>query len=136
MPTHVWADCKGVVDTYQDIIDNPNFDPEERADSDLWKIANELVKDAPHNFFKILWMNSHLEEKRNDKRRQQLFDEGVIQQLHVDGNVGADAQAKLGADTEGHAIPPQMLEGHQIRANMTRIAQNMMYKIWIERTQE
>ena len=62
VPTHVWADCKGVVDTFLEIINNDQFDPEDRSDSDLWKIANELIKHAPLEFFKISWMNSHLEE--------------------------------------------------------------------------
>ena len=79
-------------------------------------------------------MPSHLEEKRNDKRRNQLINDGVIQQLHVDGNVGADVQAKLGAETVGHAVPSQMIEAYQIRANMARTAQNMMYTIWAQRT--
>ena len=81
-------------------------------------------------------MNSHLEEQRNDKRRQQLFDDGTLQQLHVDGNVGADVQAKKGADTEGHTMPAQMMEGFHIRADMARTAQNMMYAVWSKRTQE
>ena len=81
-------------------------------------------------------MNSHLEEKRNDTKRQQLINDGKILQLHVDGNVGADAQAKLGADTEGHAVPAPMIEGSHIRADMARTAQNMMYTIWAQRMQE
>ena len=136
VPTHVWADCKGVVDTYQDILNNTNFDPEDHADSDLWSIANELLRHAPSNLFKISWMNSHLEEKRNDTKRQQLINDGKLLQLHVDGNVGADAQAKFGADTEGHAVPAPMIEGSHIRADMARTAQNMMYTIWSQRMQE
>ena len=81
-------------------------------------------------------MPSHLEEKKNDQRRQQLSNDKTTEECNVEGNVGADIQAKHGVETDGHAVPPQMIQGSQFRASMTWAAQNMMVTIWAKRIKE
>ena len=65
-------------------------------DHDLWKIVQQLIEGLEIVHL-VVWMPAHLDEPGNEKKLQKFFKNGGMQ-YQIEGNQGADAKAKQGAE--------------------------------------
>ena len=78
VPTYFMCDCLSVVNTFNQILDNPCVEVERCADGELCEVIRTLLKEAPTNFFRFQWTPSHLDDPKhkNSSKRKQYIDDG------------------------------------------------------------
>ena len=90
-------DCQGVVNTINDFISNGHTAPLRLNEADLWERIFEVVKSSPEEYYKFQWMPSHLDEPKNSEKRKRALESGIIEEVDISGNNGADKRAGDGA---------------------------------------
>ena len=128
IPLWVKSDCKGIVETIQEIINGKHHDAD-GPEADLYSIIEALIRHMPDRYYKITWVPSHLLEQTNSKKRNKHINAvGDIKDLQ--GNEGADILANGCARcSEAPAMRVQM---RGAKHSLTRITHNLLVHVLAE----
>jgi len=121
-PIIIRTDCRAAFLLVQKIQNGEGFDPKHGEADILSMIAN-----IKNDNCIIRWMPAHLDEEDNVLKRDKYFESGGTQ-AHIEGNCGADALAKQGA--ESIAINKERHDMHFLRIWLTKTVQNFLVDIW------
>jgi len=128
VPVCIHTDCKAVANTLEDVFKGARCDTNGLQESDLWHKIIEIVKDAPQNQFRVAWVPGHLDEKKNQQKRELYLKNGTTSVRHILGNCGADLLADKGY--EMHTSIKELIWKAQHRKDLTVIVQRMLLDLW------
>ena len=129
-PTVIKCDSLTVVNAFNGILNDADYNLEGCADGDVWRSIAIILTNAAPGFFRCQWIPGHLNdpEHPNYAKRCTYIKKGTVTELDIQGNQEADKLADQGV--AGHADISHLIVRATKRREVTRLAQNMMGDIW------
>ena len=102
-PTIIKCDCLSVVNTFNGILNDSDYNLESCADGDMWRAIAIILAGAAPGFSRCQWIPGHLNDPDhpNFAKRDAYLKKGTVTELDIQGNQGADKLADQGV--AGHA---------------------------------
>ena len=97
-------------------------------DTDLWVALQKEVARLPGHYVVAKWMPSHLDDPKRADVKKRAMAEGIIAEVDIRGNVGADTLANQGR--EMRPLPDHLKWRLRDRAFITSTVQRYMLQVW------